>query len=328
MKWLNKLSLWFKLLIHGFFFGLRGADQVMSQQSSGDMDEINHKIDLSGNVFNEMLQQEETQQVQEMRDKNYRVYREADKYDVSVTGMGSEEEDTPENDLHASATKKSTPDKPRTKQYETRNYKVVLIQNAKDYENDVVTKQKEAETGEAIDKRDSLIFDVTYKDDIIPRFYIERYLQKVVLKENKAGKQRVDLYFSQYARQFVKQDSLFVAELNRIFSGIAPKSDVLAINTLSFVTDKAFGAEDLHRITLSNLSFIRIATFDGSFVLEFSCIKDDSDIVEKFKTKSLDEKYASEAPKKESTDINALTRKIEKKENEEIDYEINTIKLD
>lgn len=331
MNIFKRIELWTRLLIHGLFFGLREADQTMSHQTSGDEAEINHKLELPGNVFDEMLKQEETEQVQEFRDKSYRVYRESGGYEVVLTGMEKDGKnfDDEDSELHATATKKVAPDKPRTKQYETRNYKVTLIQDAREYENDIETKQKEGETGEIIDDRKTLIFDVTYKDNIIPRFYVERYIQKLVIKENKKGNVRVDLFFSQYARQFMKRDSLFVAELHRIFSGIAPKSDVLAINTLSFVTDKAYGVDDLHRVTLTDFVFKKIDQFDGSFVIEFECKSTDEDIVEKYRTKELDEKYAKMEKKGKVTDINAISRRIEKeeKEKEEQNYESTTLKI-
>ena len=331
MKFLKKIELSLRLFFHGLFFGLRNADATMMQQTSGgDEQEVNHKIMLTDNVFDDLLQQKETQQVVEMRDKNYRVYRESDKYDVTVTGMDVDGAnfDDEESELHAVAVKKANIDEPRTKQYETKNYKIVLVQDSREYENDIETKQKEGESGTVIDDKSTLIFEVSYKDDIIPRFYIERYIQKLVLKENKSGKKRVDLYFSQYARQFMKQDSLFVAELHRILDGKSPKSDVLAVEKLSFVTDKAYGAEDLHRITLTDFVFKKICQYDGSFVIEFECVADDEDVVAKYRTKELDEKYATQATKRTATDINAISRKMDKEEEQETNYETTTLKIE
>lgn len=317
------------LFVHGIFFGLRSADATIRTQVNGEEEEINHKLEVPGNVYDDMLQQKETQRVRETRDAAYRVYREADKYEVHVTGMKEDGEnfDDEESVLTAVAVKKAPIEKPRTPVYETRNYKTVLVQNAKEYENDIVTKQREAETGEVIDEVSTLIFDLKYKDMIIPRFHVERYIQKLVLKENKQGKTRVDLYFSQYARQFVKRDSLFIAELSKVFSG-THKSDILDVESITFITDKAFGIEDLHRITLTKLKFVNIVVFDGSFVIEFECVKDDVDVVAKYKTKELDEKYATMAPKHDAIDINAWQRKIEKEtKKEENNFETTTFKL-
>lgn len=326
---LHKIHLWFTLLFHGLFWGLKGADQTISSQVSGDGEEVNHKLELPGNVYDDLLQEKETQRVQETRDALYRVYREADKYEVSLSGMKTDGEnfDDEESVLSATATKKTVQDKPKSPVYETDGYKLVLVQNAKEYENDILTKEKEAQTGEVIDDLSTLIFEVTYKIGITPRFHLERYIQKLVLKENKKNEYKVDLYFSQYARQFVKRDSLFIAELSKLFAGTKRTSDILDIDSVTFVTDKAFGSEDLHRITLSKLEYKSICVFDGSFVLEFDCVKDDLDVVAKYKTKELDEKYAVMAPKHESVDLGAWQRRIEKEENKENNFETTTLKL-
>ena len=46
----------------------------------------------TGGVFDDMLQQKETQRVKETRDKYYRVLREADKWDASNITIVSEDE--------------------------------------------------------------------------------------------------------------------------------------------------------------------------------------------------------------------------------------------
>lgn len=327
-KVFTKIRLWFVLFFHGLLYGLRSADQTISSQVNGEDEEINHKLELPGNVYDDLLQEKETQRVQETRDALYRVYREADKYEVRLGGMKTDGEnfDDEESILTAVAVKKSGVDKLRKPVYETDGYKVVIVQDSKEYDNDIITKEKEAQTGEAIDDLSTLMFDVKYKQGITPRFHIERYIQKVVIKENKDGKQRFNLYFSQYARQFVKRDSLFISELSKLFSGAKRNSDILEIESLSFVTDKAYGIDSLHRITLTDINYIDICVFDGSFVLEFDCVKTDDDIVAKYKTKSLDEKYATMAPKNESVDIGALHRKVEKEEKQN-NFETTTFKL-
>lgn len=326
---MKKLIQNIRLFFHGVFWGLRSADQVISLQVNGEEEEINHKLETPGNVYDDMLQEKETQRVQETRDALYRVYREADTYDVSVSGMKRDGEnfDDDESVLTAKATKKVALDKPKSPVFETKGYKPILIQNAKDYENSINIKEKEGETGEAVDDLSTLIFEIAYKDGLTPRFHIERYIQKLVIKENKNKKYKVDLYFSQYARQFVKRDSLFIAELSKIFDGTKRTSDMLDIETITFVTDKAYGYEDLHKITLSGINYKSICVFDGSFVLEFDCKKDDLDVVEKYKTKELDEKYATNAFKHENPDINAILRKEELDKEKENNFETTTLKL-
>ncbi len=323
---LKKFGRNLRLGIASLFYGMKGAnDTIINPATTSSSEEVNQKQELKGNVFSEMLQEQETQQVQETRDAYYRAYREADKYSVQISGIGEDGEIA--GDLSAVAVKKTVFEKPRIPVYETKGYRPRIVQNAKDYENDEETKFEEAIKGEAIDNKDTFIYSIKYKDGILPRFYVEKYITKLVVKENSKGKIKLDLYFSMYARQFVKRDSLFIAELNGIYNNTKTISVISDIEELSFVSDKAFGIENLHKITFSNIKYKKAVIFDGCFVLEFDANMTDEDITAKYHMDSLDEKYKNKAPKKQTTDINAITRRIEKEEEEKNNFETTTLKL-
>ena len=326
-NWFKRVTRNVRMFVVGFFYGMKGADTTMMSPVSSDGEEVTKKIEKGGNVYQEMLNEQETQQVKETRDANYRVYREADKYDVNVTGMGVDDDN---EELRASATKKIGHDKPRTAVYETKWYKPIIVQDARIFENDTTVKAQEAETGEQIKDDSTNIFSVKYPDGEFPRHKIENYLQRVVVRQSKKSAQtRVDLYFSIYARQFWKQDSLFIAELNRIFKLNTKHSDILDIEELSFVTNKAFGIDDLYKITLTNLVYRETNIFDGNFVLEFECQFNKEDLTEKYRTKELDEKYEKQAPKHDGIAIDVLMRHINGDKPQEIEqnYEPTTFKL-
>lgn len=324
--WLKKVGRNIRMFFIGFFYGMKGADDKLLSPVSSDGEEVNKKVELGGNVYQEMLNQQETQQVKETRDANYRVYREADKYEVSVTGMGV---DSDKEELHAKAIKKGLHEKPRTDLYETKWYKPYIVQDNKIIENDIVVKAHEAELGEQIKNADTNVFTIKYADGVLPRHRIENYLQKLVIRKSKSDKYRVDLYFSMYARQFYKQDSLFIAELHRIYDANNEKSDILFLDEISFVSNKAFGIDDLYKITLSGLKYKTVNVFDGNFVLEFDCQFSKEDLTEKYRTKELDEKYAKQAPKHDGIQIDVLMRHIngEKPAEQEQNYEKTTLKL-
>ena len=174
------------LFFHGLFWGMKSADITISSQVNGEDEEINHKLEVGGTVYDDMLQEKETQRVQETRDATYRVFREADKYDVKLSGMSMDGTnfDDEESTLSAVATKKVKGEPLRIPALTTNGYKILLVQNAKEYENDIITKEKEALTGEAIDTLGTLIFNIKYKDGVIPRFHVERYIQRLIIKAN------------------------------------------------------------------------------------------------------------------------------------------------
>ena len=106
-------------------------------------------------------------------------------------------------------------------------------------------------------------------------------------------------------------------------------SDFDDIKTISFVSDKAFGVDSLHKLTLSEVKYKKIDIFDGSFVFEFDAKLNDEDITAKYHMDSLDEKYAKKAPKHETTEISAIMRRMngEEEEKKENNFETTTLKL-
>ena len=76
-----------------------------------------------------------------------------------------------------------------------------------------------------------------------------------------------------------------------------------------------------------HIEYKGIEIFDGNFVLTFKChiVADGTDITEKYKMKSLDEKLETKAPREGvATNIFAAQRRAEK---EEINFETTTLKL-
>ena len=326
----KRIILGVRLFFHGLFWGLRDADLTISSQKDGNDEEVNHKLEVGRTVYDDLLVGEETQQVKELRDASYRVFREADKYDVEVLGMERDGAnfDNENTVLSAQVKKKSIEVKPRIDTLKTKGYKTILVQDAKEYENDIKTREQEALSGEEIDDVKTLIYNITYKDNITPRFRIERYIKKLVVEESKGKRHRLSLYFSIYARQFVKRDSLFIAELNRIFKNEQHEHDFNEIEKIEFVSDKAFGVESLHQISISNIKYKDIKIFDGNFVVTFTCKYSCDDATAKYHTEELDEKYEKKALKHDSVDIITLSRRIEKEEQEkENNYDSTILKI-
>ena len=80
MKFYNKIKRNLQLFWHSLFRGMAAADTVIKAPvGSENSSEIVQQM-KTGGVFDDMLQQKETQRVKETRDKYYRVLREADKW--------------------------------------------------------------------------------------------------------------------------------------------------------------------------------------------------------------------------------------------------------
>jgi hypothetical protein len=90
---LKKLKYRWIIFWHSLFRGMSNAESIINGQTKSNDGDIGiiQQIGVGG-VFDDMLQQKETQEVVEMRDKYYRVYKESDKWDTSnITIIGEDE---------------------------------------------------------------------------------------------------------------------------------------------------------------------------------------------------------------------------------------------
>ena len=318
---LKKIKLNIVLFFHGLFHGLRAADSVMSSQVSGEEHdglEVSHKLEIDS-VYNDLLRERQTQDVQELVDMSYRVAREADKYEVTLIGDIGDDSVGSDKELKAVAVKKVAMryDK-HPEVFNEGGYHVTLIQDNKkfpkksnmsatisDFANAINTNGLDCET----------TIDLKY-DGFTPRFAIQNYITKLVIREGWSGKKRVDLYLPSEAGQFTKTDAILIAELHRIMDDGTKKTDFLDIQALSFVTDKAYGSDDYVLYDIGNLKLNKISLFDGSFVLTFEPGRLVLyDIVEAHKTESLTRKYDGMEPRKDGIsieDVGAIERRDKK----------------
>lgn len=320
-KFLQKLHLWFVLFFHGIFQGLRSADTAMLSQVSGedgDDQEVSHKLEINS-VYNDLLREKKTQEVMETIDMSYRVAREANKYEVTLIGDLGDDSVGSDRELSAVAVKKVAIKYDKHPEvFNERGYHVTLIQDNKKIQKANNFSMTADDLKEAINTNGGdfvTLIDIRY-DGFTPRFALQNFVTKIVVRETKAGKVKLDLYLPSEAGQFTKTDAILIAELHRIMDNNLKKTDFLDIKALSFTTDKAYGAEDYIWYNFAFLKFKKISIFDGSFVLTFEVgATQNVDIVEEHKTESLTKKYEEMAPRKNGLsieDINAIDRREKK----------------
>ena len=91
MSLLKKIWLDARLMWNSLFYGMKAADTVINAQTGTEDDAEIHKQVRKGGVFNDLIEQKVTKEVEEIRDKNYRILREADKYTAGDLVMTEEE---------------------------------------------------------------------------------------------------------------------------------------------------------------------------------------------------------------------------------------------
>lgn len=315
---LKRLGTDFRLLWHSLFYGLRAADETMTAQTSGENGiEINKQV-KPGGVFSDMLEQKVTKEVEEMRDKYYRVVREADKYKPGDLTMSIDENG--EITFSGGVKKKTVADFIKhSPVYETKDTTLITIQDNKHFEKEVSIDNVYTPSG---------LYDydttITVEYGFTPRFNLEKFVKKVVVRKgNDPERSFVDLYLPTEASQFGKIDAILISNLFAIFNEKNFRSDILDIDKIYWYSDKAWNCEEFCSFIYDDVKPSDVNIFDGSFVFTFDChtVDEKKDLAEKFKTKELDEKYEKEAPKKNTTDIFAINRKNEREKKKEIDLD-------
>lgn len=332
MRILDKIKTNLQLFWHSIFRGMAAADTVINAPVGSDKSvEIVQQVN-GGGVFSDMLQEKKTQQVAEMRDKYYRVFKEADNWDASHITIVSEDEDGVTFGNLDSVKKKTKVD--FMKHPPVCNPENLPLRTIQD--NKQIQKQNNLISGyNAVFDPDLLSNGLTdyettltiERDGITPRFFIEKYVKRMVVRENN-GRALVDLYLPSQASQFGKIDAILVSNLHQMFKERTKKSDIIDIVSFQWYSDKAWNSPDVCLFKYNDVKFIGMNLFDGSFVLTFDCnvVNDGTDLTEKFKTKELDDKYAEEAPKQESIDIFTLMRHEKKKEGKsQKDVDVNNL---
>ncbi len=301
------------LFFKGLFFGMKGADDIISQKasySSGDI-EIDQEKHVD-NIYSQLIAGKETQEVKELRDEYYRVVREANNFHVDVTGSL---EEGATGDLKAKARKKTALD--FTCKIEVFNPEKLPVRVIQD--NKLIPKHGNFFADDLFSYgTNDFVSIFTVKRNFIPRFALENYANKVVVRTINDEYSYIDIYTTIYASQFGKVDAILISQLNDLIKTKNKKSDITDLSEFSFVTDKAYGENDLYEFSFGEIKYEGINVFDGNFVLTFKGknIKNGFDITEKYKTKELDEKLKNKSPrnKVEGIDLFAIDRKIKKEE--------------
>ena len=330
MKFLNNFIKKVKLTFYGLFYGLSNADKIISTQTTSldSLDSIQQNIN-NGGVFSDMLEMKQTQQVKEAVDAHYRIYRESQKIDTSSIRIIGEDES---GVIFAPIT--------RLKRKTVSDFmKHPPVYNPEDAKIRTIQDNKHLEDKYQINPNLLYSYDTTLtveRDNFTPRFKLEKLVKRMVVRECEDNKALVDLYVPSEASQFGKIDAVVISQLHKYMEEKSYKNDLTDFSIFEWVSDKGWNVEDLLLFKYKVNGLISISKYDGSFVLTYVCniIEDGKDMTEKYKTKELDEKYASEAPKKDVIDIFAYERKIKrdnaKKNKTEIDLEnlsTSTIKI-
>lgn len=311
-----------RIAASSIFYGMRGGDAVIEAPPSTDGSEIIITKE-TGSVAQDLLGGKINERVQELRDKYYRVFREANKYKTELVPILDEDGEVLSFNEVTVRKKTNAELIEHPKVYESEGYSLRVIQDNAAIEPSLEEDLKSLFNGEIkITNPDfHTTLEIIRDDKFIPRFKIEKLITKIVARNSNTDKTkaRVDLYFPMFPQQFNPIEGAVVNVIKTLYESEHYKSDLTDALGFKWITYRAWNSDDIMLFEYNNANLIEIVKFNGFYVLSYECtiVNDEFDLIEKYKTKSLDAKYAEEALKKDNVDISAAKRRIEKEKQHE-----------
>jgi hypothetical protein len=294
-KFFNEFKIW----VHSLAAATKNVEMQTLSQVNVDSVEggINVVQDVNQGVHElakALLRGELTEEVKQLRYRNYKVDREAKKYKYFSPTLALKKKEGKDNKFISF-------DK-------SDGLEVITVQYNYAISEDVLDAIKQIENG-GRGKKTKYKFE--FKRDFIPRFRMEEFAKKVVVKRLDETHAILDFYFSKYPERFFRRSDdksfrskVFIHEIESIRDkGV--KSDMLDVEELRFVTNHAYKQDDLMEFVFKNIMFREVAEFDGDYILRFkaSIEHDGIDLTAAFYNKEMAEKYENKEKKELVLDV-------------------------
>lgn len=313
MKFFKK----FIFAIHAFFWGLRSADKKMLGQvnNGGPSDSADEDvIDQAGSVWSDLLQKQETERVAEFRDEQYRVYRESEKYKIDKSQLRFDSNG--DYDMSTIRVEKQnmlnlTPEG------------ILLNEGDKLILEQLNFKTSVASYNESVSDDNPPINTIKIERDYFPRFKVENYAKKIILKNNPTldeGLIYFDLYCSKYHTPLVvkgqglnafidESDVFFLRELKQLMNKEIKRSDITEFDSIEFTTHKAYNAEELLYYKIVECKFVSVTEYDGDYVISFVGypVCNGNDLIAKYRTEAVDKKFATKEQRSKDFEMSEFT---------------------
>ena len=274
--------------IRSFFFyifwGLKSADKIAfgAKEDPSNDGTVFEQQNEQNSVYKDLLKGEVTQEVKELRHEMYFSERKSHKYKYIGNGIVSKK-----NEIF---------DYPG-KIDKTDGFPLQILQP--NIEDTGTLSENLSEVDYRIKNKKEFTIDI--ERDFIPRFRLEEFTNKLVVKRINENAVMLDFYTPIYKSQFNTIHKLFLKELENIYMGDV-RSDVIDFKHVEFISFRAFGTDDLKKYTYNNIEFDNILIFDGHYVIKFTAdiVNDGEDLINEFYCNEEEEKSRMHAPRNEN----------------------------
>lgn len=272
------------------FFSFKKIDNLLVNSNKETDNKIDGSLSIeqeseSKSVYDDLLRGEVTERVRELRHEMYYSERKSKEYLYIGNGL----------------VKKNTMFDYTGKIDRTEDLKIFLVQ-----ENKVITSSfsdfnDESDFRNKSESEKERVLKV--ERDFIPRFRLENYTNKIVVKQINEEKYLIDFYVSAYEGKWEPTRRMFHKEMDRIYQGYLD-NHTTDIHKIKFTTKDAFGSPDLVEFSFNNLKYDNIVLFDGNYVLKFLAdLEYRNDLIDEF----YDEKTAEKCAKKERRENSTIS---------------------
>ncbi len=286
---MKKLWRWLRIAFTSLFFGMKRTEEATLKATNlhDDVDSGIEEQVTENRVSRALLRGEITQAVKELRYRTYRVDREAKSVEYYSPFLTS---------------KRDKVDSKIISYENSDNFKLIVIQP------NFAKNETILESLERLDCKDRKPVEyhimVSRENGFIPRFRIEEYTTKLIIMEESEDNLIADFYISKYFNREDVKSKAFVREVEHIRDD-KKRSDILKFDFVSFITNNAYGQEDMMFFDLEDFEFISVKEFDGSYILRFSCklTGEIKDMTDQYYCKEMDDKYKNNEPKELVLDV-------------------------
>lgn len=135
--------------------------------------------------------------------------------------------------------------------------------------------------------------------DFMPKFEIENYTKKLVVRTINETEKLLEFYISKYEDPDNFSTKMLITELKKLMANGPEKINSIEIKEVGFVTHKTVGKSDFLAYGYQITSFDKIVEFDGNYVLKFktNLLVDGASLFDKFREEELDKLYENKEKK-------------------------------
>lgn len=283
MKKMGKFSKWLNKHIGSFMLATAKVEQNALSQEGETLSNNSGKYQRhsKGTLADDLINGEITEEVELLRWRMYKILDRTSELTAKI--VGEDENGNFITETHKKENNKITLNKIKIDTYD--DYPLEMVVN-----NTAITLGQLEVSEENIDY--GVEYPIKITRDSIPKFYIEKFSNKVNIRNINDTNKLIEFYISKYPNEFDRKSRLLISEIKRGINN-HKLTNIFDIQKIEFVSNNTIGSVDFISYEYKVNAFDKIIEFDGYYVIKFNCevLTNDNKIIDKYRKVELDIKY-------------------------------------